>query len=263
MASAHARTCAAPGGFGGDPLIGRGRREARHAHAAPVALGTTTTVHNPPPPLPHPPRTPKQMSLRKVFSGTGSAAAKELVKSFPTPTRPRGGFPSPLINFGAIVCNRVKRGLYGGKNVQFGNNVSEDGGNKTRRMWRPNAHRKRLYSEILDGMVQLSVTTHVLRSIDKVGGLDNYILKTPPQKLLSNGAMELRERLMSTVRGTAGEEGVLAMLDKGLGAVRLSRADPNSPKHKANYEELMAIKREKDAARVAAREVFHPDQLKK
>lgn len=34
------------------------------------------------------------------------------------------------INFGRIVCKRVKNNLYGGKNVQFGNRISEDGGNK-------------------------------------------------------------------------------------------------------------------------------------
>ena len=67
---------------------------------------------------------------------------------------------------------------------------------RTRRQWKPNAHRKKLYSETLDEMIQLNVTTHALRSVDKAGGLDAYILSTPPRKLKSISGMRLRERLM-------------------------------------------------------------------
>ena len=35
-----------------------------------------------------------------------------------------------VINFGKIVAKRIKKGLYAGRNIQFGNNVSADGGNK-------------------------------------------------------------------------------------------------------------------------------------
>ncbi len=45
-------------------------------------------------------------------------------------------------------------------------------------------------------MIQLNVTTHALRSVDKAGGLDAYILSTPPRKLKSISGMRLRERLM-------------------------------------------------------------------
>lgn len=64
-------------------------------------------------------------------------------------------------------------------------------------MWKPNRQRKRIYSEIMDKMIQLSVTTYTLREIDKAKGLDNYILNTHPQKLLSNKAMELRAELLA------------------------------------------------------------------
>ena len=76
-----------------------------------------------------------------------------------------------------VVCGRAKRGLYHGKTVRFGNNVSDDGGNKTRRKWSPNAKRKRLYSEVLNRMVPMQVTAHALKCIDKAGGLDNYVLE--------------------------------------------------------------------------------------
>ena len=42
-----------------------------------------------------------------------------------------------------------------------------------------------------------SVTTNALRWIDKAGGLDNYVLNTPPQKLLSTSGMALRERILA------------------------------------------------------------------
>ena len=41
---------------------------------------------------------------------------------------------------------------------------------RTRRRWLPNVQSKRLYSEILDRLVSLKVTTHAMRCIDKAGG---------------------------------------------------------------------------------------------
>ncbi|KAK7404679.1 hypothetical protein VNO78_05635 [Psophocarpus tetragonolobus] len=82
-----------------------------------------------------------------------------------------------------IVMNRAKRGLFAGKHIQFGNRVSEDGGNKTKRTWKPNVQEKRLFSYILDRHVRVKVTTHALRCIDKAGGIDEYLLKTPYRKM--------------------------------------------------------------------------------
>ena len=47
----------------------------------------------------------------------------------------------------------------------------------TKRKFRPNVFIKRVYSEILDAMIPFHLTTSALRSIDKAGGLDNYLLK--------------------------------------------------------------------------------------
>ena len=110
-----------------------------------------------------------------------------------------------------LVCGRAKRGLYHGKTVRFGNTVSEDGGNKTRRKWSPNAKRKRLYSEILDRMIPIQVTSHALRCIDKAGGLDNYVLNTRAEKMMSTKGLELKEKMMRAllkveVDGGVGED---------------------------------------------------------
>lgn len=72
--------------------------------------------------------------------------------------------------------NRSRRGLYDGKDIRTGNNVPFSL-KKTKRTFKPNVFKKRLYSEILDEMIQFHVTTSALRSIDKAGGLDQYLLE--------------------------------------------------------------------------------------
>ena len=72
--------------------------------------------------------------------------------------------------------NRSRRGLYDGKDIRTGNNVSFSM-RHTKRKFRPNVFIKRVYSEILDAMIPFHLTTSALRSIDKAGGLDNYLMK--------------------------------------------------------------------------------------
>jgi len=71
--------------------------------------------------------------------------------------------------------NRSRRGLYDGKDVRTGNNVPFSL-KKTKRKFLPNVFIKRVYSEILGTMIPFHLTTSALRSIDKAGGLDNYLL---------------------------------------------------------------------------------------
>ena len=46
----------------------------------------------------------------------------------------------------------------------------------TKRKFKPNVFIKRVYSETLDEMVKFHLTASTLRSIDKAGGLDNYLM---------------------------------------------------------------------------------------
>lgn len=82
-----------------------------------------------------------------------------------------------------IVMGRAKRGIFAGRHIQFGNKISEDGGNKSRRTWKPNVQEKRLFSYIHDRHIRVKVTTHALRCIDKAGGIDEYLLNTPYHKM--------------------------------------------------------------------------------
>ena len=89
---------------------------------------------------------------------------------------------------------RSERGLYAGKGLSFGNTIS-DFGNRHRRTWKPNVQRSSLYSAILHERINLRVTTEALRQIDRLGGLDSYILgqKIPE----SECAKKLKERILT------------------------------------------------------------------
>ncbi|KAL2117344.1 hypothetical protein VTJ04DRAFT_9512 [Mycothermus thermophilus] len=98
------------------------------------------------------------------------------------------------------VYHQSNKGLYGSARIQFGNHVGDKYGTKARRTWRPNVHQKRLWSESLGVFVRTRVTTRVLRTIDKVGGLDEYLLGCKPQRVKELGpwGWRLRWRIMQT-----------------------------------------------------------------
>ncbi|ONK65628.1 uncharacterized protein A4U43_C07F39030 [Asparagus officinalis] len=54
---------------------------------------------------------------------------------------------------------------------------------RSRRSWKPNVQEKRLFSYIHDRHIRVKVTTHALRCIDKAGGIDEYLLKTPYEEM--------------------------------------------------------------------------------
>jgi large subunit ribosomal protein L28 len=72
-----------------------------------------------------------------------------------------------------------------GKGRQVGNNVSH-ANNKTKRVFLPNLQNVTLMSEKLDRSFKFRVSTHGLRSVEHVGGLDNWLLKTTDSKLSAN-----------------------------------------------------------------------------
>jgi large subunit ribosomal protein L28 len=63
-----------------------------------------------------------------------------------------------------------------------GHNVSH-ANNKTKRTFLPNLQNVTLLSETLGKGVSLRVSTHGLRSVEHVGGLDNWLTKTTDEKL--------------------------------------------------------------------------------
>ncbi len=80
-----------------------------------------------------------------------------------------------------------------GKTVQTGNNVSKSN-RKTRRRFMPNLQNVSVYSEILDQQINMRISSNGLRTIEKNGGLDSYLLNTPVSKLTAE-CKELRNRI--------------------------------------------------------------------
>ena len=80
-----------------------------------------------------------------------------------------------------------------GKRYQSGNNVSH-AHNKTRRRFEPNLQAKALLSDALGRMVRLRVTADAIRTVEKRGGLDAYLLSASDADL-SLGAQRIKRQV--------------------------------------------------------------------
>ncbi|KAL2073604.1 hypothetical protein VTL71DRAFT_10930 [Oculimacula yallundae] len=100
----------------------------------------------------------------------------------------------------SMIYKQSNFGLYGTQKIRFGNMVSEKNEIKTRRHWRPNVQSKRLWSDAMQDYIRLRITTRVLRTVDKVGGLDEYLLGNRAGRIkeLGMGGWKLRWRIMQT-----------------------------------------------------------------
>ncbi|MFZ5748126.1 MAG: 50S ribosomal protein L28 [Pseudomonadota bacterium] len=87
-----------------------------------------------------------------------------------------------------------------GKGRQVGHNVSH-ANNKTKRTFLPNLQNVTLMSEVLGKSIRLRVSTHGLRSVEHVGGLDNWLLKSRDENL-SLRARRLKREVKKAVAGT-------------------------------------------------------------
>lgn len=88
-----------------------------------------------------------------------------------------------------------------GKGRQVGNNVSH-ANNKTKRTFLPNLQNVTLMSDTLERSVRLRVSTHGLRSVEHVGGLDNWLLKSRDENL-SLRARRLKREIAKKVSAQA------------------------------------------------------------
>ncbi len=88
-----------------------------------------------------------------------------------------------------------------GKGVQTGNNVSH-AHNKTRRRFLPNLQQVSILSVALNSKIRLKVCMHTLRTIDKKGGLDAYVLSTRDDKL-TDKAIRLKRRIKKAIESKA------------------------------------------------------------
>jgi large subunit ribosomal protein L28 len=80
-----------------------------------------------------------------------------------------------------------------GKGVRSGHLVSH-ANNKKKRVFRPNLQTISLASETLGNDVSLKVSMNALRTIDRVGGLDAFLLKAKNANL-SDKALRLKRQI--------------------------------------------------------------------
>ncbi len=84
------------------------------------------------------------------------------------------------------ICELTGKGRMVGHNVSHANN-------KTKRVFLPNLQNVTLMSEKLERSFKLRVSTAGLRSVEHVGGLDNWLLKTSDTKLSPRAVKVKRE----------------------------------------------------------------------
>ncbi len=80
-----------------------------------------------------------------------------------------------------------------GKGVRSGHLVSH-ANNRKKRVFRPNLQTVNLASDTLGTNVSLRISMHALRTIDRIGGLDPFLLKAKDD-LLSDRALRLKRQI--------------------------------------------------------------------
>jgi large subunit ribosomal protein L28 len=87
----------------------------------------------------------------------------------------------------------ARRCDFTGRGVLTGNNVSH-ANNRSRRRFLPNLQHASLLSDILGETVQVRLSTGAIRTIDKRGGLDAFLLSTADAEL-GKKALVLKRRI--------------------------------------------------------------------
>ena len=85
-----------------------------------------------------------------------------------------------------------------GKNVMSGNNVSH-AKNKTKRKFLPNLQNVKFFSKTLDKSISLKVSVRALKSVEKNGGLDDYLTKKS-NRVLAPEAIALKKLILKNIK---------------------------------------------------------------
>lgn len=88
-----------------------------------------------------------------------------------------------------------------GRGVQTGNNVSH-AHNKTRRRFLPNLQKTSLFSDALGQSVRLRVSVRAIRTVERKGGLDAFLLDARDSDLPLE-VKRLKKRIKKALEKTA------------------------------------------------------------
>ena len=92
-------------------------------------------------------------------------------------------------------CELTGKGLLVGHNVSHANN-------KTKRVFRPNLQVISLASDALGNTYKLKISMSALRTIDRTGGLDAFLLKAKDD-VLSSRALRLKRLVAKKISAAA------------------------------------------------------------
>ena len=81
-----------------------------------------------------------------------------------------------------------------GKKPMTGNNVSH-ANNRTKRRFIPNLQNVKLYSSILQKYINLNITIRTMKTVEKNGGLDSYLIKTSNRNL-ADTAIKIKKQIL-------------------------------------------------------------------
>ena len=81
-----------------------------------------------------------------------------------------------------------------GKKPMSGNNVSH-ANNRTKRRFIPNLQNVKLYSGTLQKYINLNITIRTMKTVEKNGGLDSYLIKTS-NKNLADTAIKIKKLIL-------------------------------------------------------------------
>ena len=92
-------------------------------------------------------------------------------------------------------CELTGKGLLVGHTVSHANN-------KTKRIYRPNLQSLSLASDALGNSYRLRISMNALRTLDRTGGLDAFLLKAK-DGVLSPRALKLKRAIAKKLAATA------------------------------------------------------------
>ena len=81
-----------------------------------------------------------------------------------------------------------------GKKPMSGNNVSH-ANNRTKRRFIPNLQNVKLYSGTLQKYINLNITVRTMKTVEKNGGLDSYLIKTSNRNL-ADTALKIKKLIL-------------------------------------------------------------------
>ena len=81
-----------------------------------------------------------------------------------------------------------------GKKPMSGNNVSH-ANNRTKRRFIPNLQNVKLYSTSLQKYINLNITVRTMKTVEKNGGLDSYLIKTSNRNL-ADTAIKIKKQIL-------------------------------------------------------------------